>query len=181
MASPNRSKIPCRRPIPFGGRAHNCPPAFELNLDCICRSSPVLPALLCPWRRMGRVWVYCIPYRDGPFGMAFCPLISREHKTPLSADNMEMMSRRSSSILRYIFKFKLTSRVGTMGSHRDSLVAAMVILLVLDIAAIASRLYVRTRLIKHSFGRDDGLLCLTMVCATFFPHYKSEAQARPGG
>lgn len=62
-----------------------------------------------------------------------------------------------------------------MGSHRDSLVAAMVILLVLDIVAMGSRMYVRTKLIKHSFGRDDALLCLTMVCATLFPHCKSEA------
>lgn len=51
----------------------------------------------------------------------------------------------------------------------------MVVFLVLDITAMGARLYVRTRLIKRSFGWDDMFLCLTLVRAILLPHCKSEA------
>ncbi|KAI0408940.1 hypothetical protein F4802DRAFT_305283 [Xylaria palmicola] len=48
-----------------------------------------------------------------------------------------------------------------MGSHRDSLVAAAIVFLVLDSAVVFARVYVRTRVIKRGFGWDDFVLCLT--------------------
>ncbi|KAI1504617.1 integral membrane protein [Biscogniauxia marginata] len=60
-----------------------------------------------------------------------------------------------------------------MGGHRDSIIAALVAFLVLDGAAVAARVYVRTKLITRGFGLDDCALALTylgylFVCALGF-------------
>ncbi|KAK6075476.1 integral membrane family protein [Seiridium cupressi] len=58
-----------------------------------------------------------------------------------------------------------------MPFYRDSIIAALVVFLVLDGAAMAGRVFVRTKLITRGFGYDDAALCLTFlgyifVCAT---------------
>ncbi|KAI0593718.1 integral membrane protein [Biscogniauxia sp. FL1348] len=50
-----------------------------------------------------------------------------------------------------------------MGSHRDSILAALIVFLVLDGAAVGARLYVRTKLITRGFGLDDCALLLTYL------------------
>ncbi|KAI5867669.1 integral membrane protein [Durotheca rogersii] len=50
-----------------------------------------------------------------------------------------------------------------MGSHREDLIAAMSVFLVLDAVAVAARLYVRTKMITRGFGLDDVVLCLTYI------------------
>lgn len=70
-----------------------------------------------------------------------------------------------------------------MGSYRHSLIIAMTFFLVLDAIVVASRVFVRAKLI-HSFGWDDGLLCLSffgyiMCCVLGFLsiHYGFAADA----
>ncbi|KAI1417202.1 integral membrane protein [Hypoxylon sp. FL1857] len=50
-----------------------------------------------------------------------------------------------------------------MGSHRDDLIAAMVVFLVVDTIVIAARLYVRTRMLTRGFGWDDVMLIVTYL------------------
>ena len=50
-----------------------------------------------------------------------------------------------------------------MGTHRDSLIAAMVVFLVINTLAMAARLYVRLRLLTRAIGLDDLILCLVFV------------------
>jgi hypothetical protein len=50
-----------------------------------------------------------------------------------------------------------------MGSHRDGLIAAAVVFLVLDTTVVLARVYVRTKVIIRGFGWDDFVLCLTYV------------------
>lgn len=50
-----------------------------------------------------------------------------------------------------------------MTFYRDSIISALVAFLLLDGAAVAGRLYVRTKLITRGFGFDDAALCLTFV------------------
>ncbi|KAI0112907.1 hypothetical protein F4814DRAFT_419871 [Daldinia grandis] len=47
--------------------------------------------------------------------------------------------------------------------HRDDLIAAMVVFLVVDTLAIAARLYVRTKMLTRGFGFDDVVLILTYI------------------
>lgn len=47
--------------------------------------------------------------------------------------------------------------------HRDDLIAAMAVFLVVDTLAIAARLYVRTKMLTRGFGLDDVVLILTYV------------------
>lgn len=54
----------------------------------------------------------------------------------------------------------------SMTTHRDSLIAAMVIFLLVDTVVLGARVFVRTRLLRGSFGRDDFVLCLTYVSAS---------------
>ncbi len=51
--------------------------------------------------------------------------------------------------------------------HREDLIAAMTVFLVVDTIAIASRLYVRTKMLSRGFGWDDVFLILTYVNPTF--------------
>lgn len=53
-----------------------------------------------------------------------------------------------------------------MGNYRDNLVAAMVVFLVINTAAIAARLYVRVKLLTRAIGMDDLMLCLVFVSST---------------
>lgn len=58
-----------------------------------------------------------------------------------------------------------------MAFYRDSIIAALVTLLLLDGAAVGARLYTRTRIVTRGFGWDDAALCLTylgfvLVCVT---------------
>ncbi|KAJ8117441.1 hypothetical protein ONZ43_g4207 [Nemania bipapillata] len=50
-----------------------------------------------------------------------------------------------------------------MGSHRDSLLAAAILFLVLDSIVVFARVYVRTRVVTRGFGWDDFVLCLTYI------------------
>lgn len=50
-----------------------------------------------------------------------------------------------------------------MGSYRDNLIAAMVVFLVINTAAISARLYVRVKLLTRAIGMDDFMLCLVFV------------------
>lgn len=54
-----------------------------------------------------------------------------------------------------------------MAFYRDSIIAALVTLLLLDGAAVGARLYTRTRIVTRGFGWDDAALCLTYVRSTF--------------
>ncbi|KAI1648820.1 uncharacterized protein F4817DRAFT_55577 [Daldinia loculata] len=47
--------------------------------------------------------------------------------------------------------------------HRDDLIAAMAVFLVVDTLAIAARLYVRTKMLTRGFGLDDVVLILTYI------------------
>ncbi|KAI0012050.1 integral membrane protein [Xylariaceae sp. FL0662B] len=47
--------------------------------------------------------------------------------------------------------------------YRGDLIAAMVVFLILDGAAVAARLYVRTRMLTRGLGWDDFVLCLTFL------------------
>ena len=57
-----------------------------------------------------------------------------------------------------------------MAFYRDSVIAALVTFLVLDGAAVAARLYTRTRIVSRGFGWDDAALCLTYVRLPFYNH-----------
>ncbi|KAH9885936.1 integral membrane protein [Xylariomycetidae sp. FL2044] len=48
-------------------------------------------------------------------------------------------------------------------NHREQLIAAMVVFLILDGAAVGSRVYVRTKIHRGAFGWDDAFLCLTYL------------------
>ncbi|KAL7621182.1 hypothetical protein AAE478_008499 [Parahypoxylon ruwenzoriense] len=50
-----------------------------------------------------------------------------------------------------------------MGSHRDDLIAAMSVFLIVDAAVVAARLYVRIKMLTRGFGWDDVALCLTYI------------------
>ncbi|KAI8624001.1 hypothetical protein F5Y19DRAFT_342754 [Xylariaceae sp. FL1651] len=50
-----------------------------------------------------------------------------------------------------------------MAGHRDSLIGANVLFLVLDGLVVGARVYVRTKLITRGFGWDDFVLCLTYI------------------
>lgn len=50
----------------------------------------------------------------------------------------------------------------TMG-YRDDIIAALVVFLILDGAAVGARLYVRTKMLTRGFGWDDTALCITFV------------------
>lgn len=50
--------------------------------------------------------------------------------------------------------------------YRQQLIASMVTFLVVDSAAMAGRLYVRTKLKTRSFGMDDLVLILTYVSSS---------------
>ncbi|KAI1101520.1 integral membrane protein [Jackrogersella minutella] len=45
--------------------------------------------------------------------------------------------------------------------HREDLIVAMVVFLIVDTTAIAARLYVRTKMLTRGFGLDDVVLILT--------------------
>ncbi|KAI2619669.1 integral membrane protein [Hypoxylon sp. NC1633] len=47
--------------------------------------------------------------------------------------------------------------------HREDLLAAMVVFLIVDSVAISARLYVRTKMLTRGFGWDDVLLILTYI------------------
>ncbi|KAI1392166.1 uncharacterized protein F4822DRAFT_117424 [Hypoxylon trugodes] len=47
--------------------------------------------------------------------------------------------------------------------HREDLIAAMVVFLVVDTIAIAARLYVRIKMLTRGFGWDDVVLLLTYI------------------
>ncbi|KAI1080515.1 integral membrane protein [Whalleya microplaca] len=47
--------------------------------------------------------------------------------------------------------------------YRGDLIAAMTVFLILDGAAVAARLYVRTRMLTRGLGWDDFVLCLTFI------------------
>lgn len=51
--------------------------------------------------------------------------------------------------------------------HREDLIAAMVVFLIVDSAAIAARLYVRTKMLTRGFGLDDVVLIITFVTSPF--------------
>ncbi|KAI0172440.1 hypothetical protein GGR52DRAFT_572276 [Hypoxylon sp. FL1284] len=50
-----------------------------------------------------------------------------------------------------------------MGDYRDKLIAAMAVFLVVDTLVIASRVYVRTKMLARGFGLDDVVLILTYI------------------
>ncbi|KAI0894414.1 integral membrane protein [Annulohypoxylon nitens] len=47
--------------------------------------------------------------------------------------------------------------------HREDLIAAMVVFLIVDSIAIAARLYVRTKMLTRGFGLDDVVLIITFI------------------
>ncbi|KAI1212779.1 uncharacterized protein F4807DRAFT_457577 [Annulohypoxylon truncatum] len=47
--------------------------------------------------------------------------------------------------------------------HRDDIIAAMVVFLIVDTIAIAARLYVRTKMLTRGFGLDDVVLIITYI------------------
>ncbi|KAI1803785.1 hypothetical protein F4811DRAFT_318935 [Daldinia bambusicola] len=67
--------------------------------------------------------------------------------------------------------------------HRNDLIAAMIVFLIVDTLAIAARLYVRLKMLTRGFGLDDVVLLLTYLgfvisCAMGFTsmHYGYAAQ-----
>lgn len=60
-----------------------------------------------------------------------------------------------------------------MGTYRDNLIAAMVVFLVINTAAIAARLYVRVKLLTRAIGMDDLMLCLVFVSSTMALPYSA--------
>jgi hypothetical protein len=50
-----------------------------------------------------------------------------------------------------------------MAFYRDSIIAALVVFFILDGAAMAGRVFTRTKIVARGFGWDDAALCLTYV------------------